>query len=63
MSDNRVIPLPDAQYEDEARTNECMHRVYSYLLQLAARKKAANGKTLAGEPSAAGDNPAIEPDA
>ena len=38
---SRSIPISDAPNEEDARRNECMHRVYSYLLQLAARKEAA----------------------
>ena len=38
---SRPADLPDIHNEEEARRNECMHRVYSYLLQLAARKEAA----------------------
>jgi hypothetical protein len=57
-----AIRLPDTRHEEEARRNECMHRVYSYLLQLAARKEAAARGTVGTQTRAtAGEAPIAEP--
>ena len=57
-----AISLPDVQSDEEARRNECMHRVYSYLLQLAARKEAATRGTAGTQTQAtAGEAPITEP--
>ena len=46
MSDNRVITLPESPSYEDARRNECMHRVYSFLLELAARREAADRRRV-----------------
>ena len=59
---NRTIPISDALDEEDARRNECMHRVYSYLLQLASRKEAAARGTDGNQTRAtAGEAPIAEP--
>ena len=48
--------------DEKAQRAATMHRVYSYLLQLRARKEAADRDTDANrESQTAGDTPAIEP--
>jgi hypothetical protein len=61
MTSNLAIPIPDARNEEDARRNECMHRVYSYLLQLAARKEAADRDEAGNQARTAEDTQALKP--
>ena len=51
----------NALSDDQAHRNECMHRVYSYLLQLAARKEAADRDAAGNQARTAEDTQALKP--
>ena len=62
MTSNPAIPISDAPDEEEADRAAAAHRVYSYLLQLAARKEAAARGTDGTQTQAtAGEAPKVEP--
>ena len=60
MSDRNTTHAPTG---DEADRAAAMHRVYSYLLLLAAQKQATSRDEDGNQTRTAGDIPAAEPSA